>query len=287
MSELSTVAIKDGHRGHLPHHQNPMDAERADRISRLAGLERVVPGSTAPRNPSNLAPTGYAGQPVGHQPAPAYFDQNNTPQILRERSTVGSASATGSVGGRTTWASGSDVYDPDKMSEDQDIPASADGDPDAQMEAETTSSAGGFSDEAASLVGFGEGARTPARAHSAAGVAPGSPLAGKITPTSGSAVPGYLRGDTPQNPSTQSISSAEGQMKDARMIDGMTYDAGVVDTVSRTPPPTGMDQMASGRSPSGAEEAHRIMGDSFERHGGLQSDGTGLGKFGFEGRRAE
>ena len=183
MSELSTVAIKDGHRGHLPHHHNPMDAERADRISRLAGLERVVPGSTAPRNPSNLAPGGYSGSTAGYQAqAPAYFDQNNNPQIMRERSTVGSASATGSVGGRTTWASGSDVYDPDKMSEDRDIPASADGDRDAQMEAETTSSVGGVSDEASSLVGFGEGARTPARTHSAAG-GPGSPVTGKIRPS--------------------------------------------------------------------------------------------------------
>ncbi|KAF2100158.1 hypothetical protein NA57DRAFT_38536 [Rhizodiscina lignyota] len=289
MSELSTVAIKDGHRGHLPHHQNPMDAERADRISRLAGLERVVPGTTAPRNPSNLAP--YAGGAQGHaSQAPAYFDQNNNPQIMRERSTVGSASATGSVGGRTTWASGSDVYDPDKMSEDQDIPASADGDRDAQMEAETASSVGGFSDEAASLVGFGEGARTPARAHSTAGGGPGSPVTGKVTPTTSGAVPGYLRGDTPQNPSSQGAGSTEGQRQDARMIDGMTYDAGVVDTVSRTPPPaTGMEQMASGRSPTGAETAERIMGDTFERHeAGLETDGSsGLGKFGFEGRRGD
>ena len=59
-------------------------------------------------------------------------------------STVGSASATGSVGGRTTWASGSDVYDADKMSEDQD---------------DGVSSSAGLSDEGnASLVGFGEGA---------------------------------------------------------------------------------------------------------------------------------
>ncbi|KAK3053274.1 hypothetical protein LTS18_012172, partial [Coniosporium uncinatum] len=146
MSELSTVAIKDGHRGHLPHHHNPMDAERADRISRLAGLERVA---TA-RQSSNLTP-GSAMYQQG--PAPAYFDQNNQPQIMRERSTVGSASATGSVGGRTTWASGSDVYDPDKMSEDQDN----------ETRNDDTSSMGGFSDEgAASLVGFGEGARTPA-----------------------------------------------------------------------------------------------------------------------------
>lgn len=58
----------------------------------------------------------------------------------KERSTVGSASATGSVGTRTnTWASGS--ADGDKMSEDG------------------MNSVSGFSDEGnASLVGFGEAA---------------------------------------------------------------------------------------------------------------------------------
>ena len=63
----------------------------------------------------------------------------------KERSTVGSASATGSIGGHTNWASESDMYDhTDKMSEDQEM---------------DTSSTGGFSDEGnASLVGFGEGA---------------------------------------------------------------------------------------------------------------------------------
>ncbi|KAF1988248.1 hypothetical protein K402DRAFT_301954, partial [Aulographum hederae CBS 113979] len=219
MSELSTVAIKDGHRGHLPHHHNPMDAERADRISRLAGLERIAQS----RQGSNLGPGGFISQ---HAPAPAYFDQNNQPQITRERSTVGSASATGSVGGRTTWASGSDVYDPDKMSEDQD-------------NENETSSMGGFSDEGAgSLVGFGEGARTPARQHSTIG----SPSVGKATPAAASAVPAHMRDQASGTPmtgvssgsaSTQTTSSVEGQKQDARMIDGMTYDSGVVDTTTR------------------------------------------------------
>lgn len=172
MSELSTVAIKDGHRGHFPHHRNPAEAERADRISRLAGLERVA---VSGRTPHGLAP-GSA-----NNPPPGYFDSNNQPQIFRERSTVGSASATGSVGGRTTWASGSDVYEPDRMSEDQDV---------------ETSSIGGFSDEAASLVGFGEGARTPARQHSQIG----SPAVGKA-----SAVPGYLREQAPTSPMTSTL----------------------------------------------------------------------------------
>ncbi|KAF2738264.1 hypothetical protein EJ04DRAFT_486558 [Polyplosphaeria fusca] len=196
MSELSTVAIKDGHRGHFPHHHQPAEAERNDRISRLAGLERV-----AGRHPHGLAP-GSA-----NNPPPGYFDANYQPQIYRERSTVGSASATGSVGGRTTWASGSDVYDPDRMSEDQD---------------NETSSMGGFSDEAASLVGFGEGARTPARQHSQLD----SPAVSKAT-----AVPPYMR--------TQSASSTDQQRQDARMIDGMTYDEDVTDTTDRTPPLTG------------------------------------------------
>lgn len=156
MSELSTVAIKDGHRGHFPHHHQPGDAERADRISRLAGLERVA---VSGRTPQGLAPG------AANNPPPGYFDHNNQPQLFRERSTVGSASATGSVGGRTTtWASGSDNFDHDRMSEDQDV---------------ETSSIGGFSDEAASLVGFGEGARTPARQHSQLG----SPAIGKATVT--------------------------------------------------------------------------------------------------------
>ncbi|KAK4556438.1 hypothetical protein LTR86_006582 [Recurvomyces mirabilis] len=163
MSELSTVAIKDGHRGHLPHYHmhnqgqpsglsHQLDAERADRISRLAGLERV----TTARNPTpqNLTP-GYAAptqqQPTSNPPM-SYFDSTGNPAIGRERSTVGSASATGSVGARTTWA-GSEVGDVDKMSESQDQ--------DMDMD---TSSVGGMSEEGTgSLVGFGEGARTPAR----------------------------------------------------------------------------------------------------------------------------
>lgn len=208
MSELSTVAIKDGHRGHFPHHRNPAEAERNDRISRLAGLERVA---VTGRNPQGLAP-GSA-----NNPPPGYFDSNNQPQIFRERSTVGSASATGSVGGRTTWASGSDLYEADRMSmsEDQDV---------------ETSSVGGFSDEAASLVGFGEGARTPARQHSQIG----SPAIGKA-----SAVPGYLREQVPASPMSSGSGSgqtyATEQKQDPRMINGMTYDDNVTDTADRTP----------------------------------------------------
>jgi hypothetical protein len=271
MSELSTVAIKDGHRGHFTHHHHPQDAERADRISRLAGLERVA--TARQPNFGNLTP-GAAGS---SGPPPGYFDANNNPQIFRERSTVGSASATGSVGGRTTWASGSDVYDPDKMSEDQD---------------NETSSMGGFSDEAASLVGFGEGARTPARQQSGIG----SPVIGKA-----SAVPQHLRDQAQVSPmagagsaaATQTTPSIEAQKYDACMIDGMTYDPNVVDTANRTPPnvPEGI---VSGRNPTSAETAQRIMSDRIgdsnstgqEPLGpGERDGGKGLGKFYFEGKQ--
>ena len=231
MSELSTVAIKDGHRGHFPHHHLPAEAERADRISRLAGLERVA----VSRNAQGLTP----GAGTTANPPPGYFDANNQPQIFRERSTVGSASATGSVGGRTTWASGSDVYDPDRMSEDQN---------------DETSSTGGFSDEAASLVGFGEGARTPARQHSQIG----SPAIGKA-----SAVPQHIRepgsigsisglGSSSSSGTPQTSTSVEQQKQDSKMLDGMTYDEGVVDTANRTPPWTG-------QGPGGATTAEQVI----------------------------
>jgi hypothetical protein len=244
MSELSTVAIKDGHRGHFPHHQHPADAERADRISRLAGLERVA---VTGRHPYGLAP-GAASNPP-----PGYFDANNQPQIFRERSTVGSASATGSVGGRTTWASGSDVYDPDRMSEDQDD------------ERGDTGSTGGFSDEAASLVGFGEGARTPARQHSHIG----SPAVGKA-----SAVPQHLREQHSGSPvagmgvpSSSGIASSTEQKQDARNTNGMSYDEAVVDTTNRTPPLTGQ---GPGRS-STAEQVIRERMDQRQRQAGASA----------------
>ncbi|KAL9137148.1 MAG: hypothetical protein Q9175_001633 [Cornicularia normoerica] len=131
-SAFSTTAIKDGSLGQAPPHThthgasstsnssaNTLDAERADRISRLAGLERVA---TIRGANQHLA---QGSQHVQQPQPPGYFD---IAANLR-KSTVGSASATGSGG------------DSDKMSEDQDDGISS----------------GGMSDEGnASLVGFGE-----------------------------------------------------------------------------------------------------------------------------------
>ena len=188
-----------------------------------------------------------------------YFDNTGLPHG-KERSTVGSASATGSVGGRTTWASGSDVHDADKMSEDQ----------------EDASSTAGLSDEGnASLVGFGEGAsstvsgpvststRMASGARGTGGV--GSPLAGK---------PGMRDSGSPM----QGV-----QAEDAKMLDGMTYDRDVVDT---TPRQVGRNIRES--SMTAREHEHmlrdRIHGGESEDRPSLRSpnDGKGFGKYSFE-----
>ena len=116
---------------------NTLDAERADRISRLAGLERVATLRGASQyHPQQPAPG------IQPQPPPGYFDTASGTGL--HKSTVGSASATGSAGGRNTWASGSDGGD--RMSEDQDDVGDG------------ISSAGLSEEGNASLVGFGEGA---------------------------------------------------------------------------------------------------------------------------------
>lgn len=184
---------------------------------------------------------------------------------MKERSTVGSASATGSVGGRTTWASGSDVYDPtsssaagevdlgDKMSEDQEM----------ETEGDTVSSTGGFSDEGnASLVGFGEGASstisgpvsTPGTGKTLTRQAPGGGAVG--SPTAGKFRYQAQQGGSP-------MSGIAPSSNDAKMIDGMTYDANVVDTAARSPMPA-----------TGAETAERIMGG---RSGEVESGRRGMG----------
>ncbi|KAL8683058.1 MAG: hypothetical protein Q9186_000968 [Xanthomendoza sp. 1 TL-2023] len=273
LSALSTTAIKDGHQGHLSHHAhghthntssgsesstNTLDAERADRISRLAGLEPVATGRGA--SSGHLAP--YSSATTHPAQYPGYFDPAGVPHG-KERSTVGSASATGSVGGRATWASGSDVHDADKISEQSE---------------DSTSSMAGLSDEGnASLVGFGEGAsstvsgpvststRIAQGARAAGGL--GSPLAGR-------------------QPSTQdSGSPMQGiETHDAKMLDGMTYDQDVLDTTprnaGRVPRESAMEQR---------EQAEHMMRENLyhgEKEGkqrlGSPREGKTLGTFSFE-----
>ena len=265
MSALSVVAIKDGTAGHTGRGATSsasiLNAERADRISRLAGLE----GLAASRHPNaqHLAPGTQAQHP------PGYFD--NTPQV-REKSTVGSASATGSVGGRTTWASGSIDYDADKMSEDQD---------------DGTSSVGGMSDEdKASLVGFGEGAGStvsvPVSTASARAMAARS-MASPSTPRTG--YPASASGQS--TPMSGVMPSAAAGSTDPKMMDGMSYDTNIVDTTMQPAPPVGQPQRQNRFSGVGTAEAEAIMRDRLgdtdasRRQLGTQ-DGGNLGKFPFE-----
>jgi hypothetical protein len=218
-----------------------LDAERADRISRLAGLERVTTARNPPPN-SNLTPSAAAAP---HSAASGgYFDSQGIPLLPRERSTVGSASATGSVGGRTTtWASGSDGFDHDKMSESQD------------MDMDTSSV--GAASETGSLVGFGEGARTPARQSTV-----GSPSVAKTTPAASALSQSFQR-DSSLTPVS---SHAQSDHQDVQMLDRRTFD-------------------------TGAETAERIIRERLGPEGGQRglespdpSSGPGrdLGKFYFE-----
>ena len=239
-----------------------LEAERADRISRLAGLERVATVRSA---------SASGGQVPGMTatPPPGYFDAANPP--IKERSTVGSASATGSVGGRTTWASSSD-----KMSEDHD---------------DGISSTGALSDEAnASLVGIDEGASsTISGPVSSTGRLPNRQGSlGSPTMAKGSMIPQYVQ----QQGSSISASSftppsSTDQRTDAQRIDGMTYDANVVDTAARpaasthdgniTPPAVTADRIVRERLEQG-EQTARPLGSPEVQPDGRQ----GLGKFYFE-----
>lgn len=195
LSTLSTTAIKDGQRGHLPpgpsgrgHQHHPsttsLEAERADRISRLAGLERVSTLRAPPQrqdSASSLSPqttptstTGFPPNfPASHNLTPSYFDRNGQPVAVTKMSTVGTASATDSsnVGSRHTAADAD--ADEDMRSSDTNYReaagsiASTSGEADASVDDDllASRSVGGYDDRmsddgSASLVGFGEGANS-------------------------------------------------------------------------------------------------------------------------------
>jgi hypothetical protein len=249
MSALSVVAIKDGtmgHGGHRGGHHSSgatLEAERNDRISRLAGLERVA----------TSRPHGSTGSA---NPPPGYFD-STVPQI-REKSTVGSASATGSVGGRTEWANESvDYTDADKMSEDQD---------------DGISSTSGLRDEEdnASLVGFGEGAS--------------STMSGPISTAAARAQARHnILNRQSGTPMSGVVSTGAGSNQDPRMMDGMSYDRDVVDTTMQTAQPVGpQGQRYSGSGTDFAESVvrERLAADGQRPMG--TPDSQGLGRFPFE-----
>lgn len=256
LSAFSTTAIKDGHQGqtlphgHHSHHHSSrdstsssttLDAERDYRISRLPGLDRVA--TVRPSQASHLNPAFGTNSPAG------YFD-NVSPQI-KERSTVGSASASGSVGGPTTWASGSIDYDADKMNEDQDNDAS---------------STGGFSDENASLVGFGEGAgstvsvpisTTTSRAAAARYNPVGSPSASKVA-----SAPSYMHqagsimsGVVPTNTPTSAVNT------NSELMDGTFHDGSAVDIAMQPPTPVNQPPNPTVFPSEGADTTANMMRD--------------------------
>jgi len=189
-------------------------------------------------------------------------------------STVGTASATGSAGGRTTtWASGS-TKDDDQMSLDANSNYRDNDERDRfSASASAIDEDDGMSDDT-SLVGFGEGA--------------GSTVSG----------PTYSRNNLQRNLGSQrdvggtpvsdrTTATAEQQRRDARMIDGLAADdqsSGWVDTAARGG--SGVPSTAGG-SRVGVDAAEKIVRDRLDagetKRAPLGSpDEASLGKFYFE-----
>lgn len=262
-----------GNRGSSQQSANTLAAERADRISRLPGLERMAAGSRT--------------TPSGHLiPAGGYTNQlyDNAPQF-KERSTVGSASATGSVGGgrATTWASDSNMdvdTETDKMSDNADDGVSS----------------GGFSDEdKGSLVGFGEGAGSTVSG-------PVSSNNPRFASTSASARNSLT---SPLTPRTGAGLAQSGGSTPMSGIVQFTSGAGNADTHSSNASPTNNDASDATYFPQsrpdqpatsnimrdggvGTELAENLMRDRIRNHEGGQRaletplDSKSLGRFEFE-----
>ncbi|TGJ78232.1 hypothetical protein E0Z10_g10532 [Xylaria hypoxylon] len=324
LSALSTTAIKDGHRGHAHlalggpkghgHHPstNSLEAERADRISRLAGLERVstVRGPNQQHVPNAGSPqttpisTGFPNQNLHAALTPAYFDANGQPTAVTKMSTVGTASATGSVGARTTTESAErpETYltevDEDGRSTDTNYRAmdidSTSGAIDPIDEDLANRSVGGYEDRmsddgTASLVGFGEGANSTVsgpiyirKQHP--GAPGGSGVWNLERSSSGLSQEAMFRhretrdvagSDTPVS------SSAVAERREAKYVDGVAMDGGghvgtadddmFVDTTTRGPVPIqpGQHQTSALREgvggPATREAAERIIRERLEQ----------------------
>ena len=214
---------------------------------------------------------------------PGYFDANGNPVYTTKMSTVGSASATGSIGGRTTtWASGSakgqteaddEEREADQMSMDTNY---RDSDRFSASAMDEDLDGDGMSDDT-SLVGFGEGAGSTVSGptYSRSNLVPRASLLQQ-----GSGV------GTPLSAST--TATAEQQRREARMIDGLAADepaSGYVDTAARGG--VGASTRASGEGVQAAERILRGRLDDGEgRKPSLGSpDEAGLGKFYLEEKK--
>ncbi|KAI0377183.1 hypothetical protein F5Y04DRAFT_189846 [Hypomontagnella monticulosa] len=337
LSALSTTAIKDGHRGHAYHglggprgHQhhsstNSLEAERADRISRLAGLERVstlrAPNQQAhgSANSPQTTPTSTAAQQAAAL-TPAYFDSNGQPVAITKMSTVGTASATGSVGARTTTEAGEQYemdadlteVDEDEMSMDTNYRAmdvdSTSGAMDPMDEDMASRSVGGFEDRmsddgTASLVGFGEGANSTVSGpiyhrRPLPGTAGATGVWGLERSSSGLSQEAMMRNremrdvgnDTPVS------ASAAAEARQAKYVDGVAVDGGghvgtsdddvFVDTTTRGPVPVqpGQPRTSALREgvggPASREAAERIVRERLDGGEGGRAPVLGSSKDG-------
>ncbi|KAM0277087.1 hypothetical protein ACHAQH_006095 [Verticillium albo-atrum] len=298
MSALSTTAIKDGQRGHLPHGHadrghahNPstqsLEAERADRISRLAGLERVStlrasnqqqPGGANSLSPQTT-PTSTYGYPSNNQnPTPAYFDAQGQPTAATKMSTVGTASATASyTGGDDETRTAPGDRDEDMQSTDTNYRGSGSvtsvGEPDHMDEDMdgAARSVGGYEDRmsddgSASLVGFGEGANSTVSGP----IYHRRPIPGLSNTQSGSGSQWGLernnsglsdtprsRGDVVMSGDTSTSATAMQEGRDARLMDGVAVESGreddmFIDTTNRTPGSAGHSPFTA--QPPGAQQ---------------------------------
>ncbi|KAK8057078.1 hypothetical protein PG996_011015 [Apiospora saccharicola] len=344
LSALSTTAIKDGHRGHTHgfpalggprghQHQsstNSLEAERADRISRLAGLERVSTlrtpsqqqqaGHAQSQSPQQTTPTSTTfpnnqlqQNQIGNLPvAPAYFDSNGQPTAATKMSTVGSASATGSVD--------EDVMSMDTNYRTMDVDSTSGAD--AMDEEMASRSVGGFEDRmsddgTASLVGFGEGANSTVSGpiyhrRPLPGAAGAAGVWGLERSSSGLSEGAMLRSQQMREAANMTASgdvnasaSAQAERRDARMMDGVSVDGGghvgtsdddvFVDTTTRGPVPMqGGHQGTSGST--SREAAERILRERLDRGetrvggasstlGNTSGGGEALGRFYFEEKK--
>ncbi|ETS73619.1 hypothetical protein PFICI_14565 [Pestalotiopsis fici W106-1] len=346
LSALSTTAIKDGHRGHAHafpgfgtqrgHSHNPstnsLEAERADRISRLAGLERVstLRAGQQQQGQSGISPqttptsTGFPSgsisqQQIGALPSgPSYFDSNGQPVAATKMSTVGTASATGSVGARTTTDTGDATeVDEDVMSMDtnyrtMDVDSSSGADVmDDDLGAR---SVGGYEDRmsddgTASLVGFGEGANSTVsgpiyQRRPLPGTTGATGAWGLERSSSGLSEAAMLRSQQLRDAGDTPVSAiAQAERRDARMMNGIAVDGGghtgttgddtYVDTTATGPVPA--TQLGQGMPGSVSREAERIVHESLdagEGHVGVASPalsstkgGERLGQFYFEEKK--
>ncbi|OAQ66137.1 hypothetical protein VFPPC_07740 [Pochonia chlamydosporia 170] len=330
LSALSTTAIKDGHRGHFAsgplgrgHQHNPsttsLEAERADRISRLAGLERVstlragpgAAGAGGGGGPSSISPqttpTSTTGGPFPpnfpstHNLTPSYFDSNGQPVAVTKMSTVGSASATEShVGDDNRTTAGEhdeDMFSTDTNYREADSVASMGAEPDAMdedMDMMANRSVGGYEDRmsddgSASLVGFGEGAGStvsgPIYHRRAPPGAAAAHQAWNLERTN-SGMSDYRRDrDTPMNGGDTPMStSAIQERRDARMMDGVAADPphhGMLTEQDNFVDTTFRGPLPTGRPPN-RETAERIISplDSGEARAGP----SGLGSPGAGGQ---